>query len=146
MKIIKNIFFVVVLCAILLCVITLVPLKRQIDYDYEVTLYEFSSDEELQTMNAHAFGTYEYYLFHINSHSRFVGKIEITDNSGAVKLYENEIFDFHKGTGSWSYINEENKLTIVGNFVETYNPIKKGKFIMAPPRFETSLYAIYKKQ
>lgn len=143
MKIIKNIFYIVLLCAMLLCVMIFVPLTRQINSDYNVTLYDLDSNEELQYMKAHVFGSYEYYLFHINSNCRFEGYIEITVDNDEVKLYENVIIDLNNGIGAMCCIDERGTISIVGNFTETLNPVKSGKIILSQPYRDC--YAVYEK-
>lgn len=141
MKIIKNLLFVVCLCVILLCLILLIPIQHQIDADYDVTIYDLDSEEKLQFMGAHVFGTYKHYLFYINGYSRFEGKIEIIDESGESQVYENVIIDLNNGAGALCYIDRSGNINIIGSFTETRNPIKNGKIIL--PQYYDGCYAVY---
>ncbi len=142
-KIVGGIFCVVLLCTMLVCVMILVPLERQVSSDYDVTLYDLGSNKKLQDMKAHIFGSYEYYLFHINSRCRFEGQIEITADNGETTVYENVIIDLNDGIGGFCAIEESGAMNFIGNFTETIDPIKNGKIILSQPYKDC--YAVYEK-
>lgn len=73
------------------------------------------SNEKLQYVDAHVFGSYQFYLFHINSYCRFEGEIEITAVNGETALYENVIIGLNKGQGMICYIDENGTMNIMEN-------------------------------
>ena len=144
MKILEKILYVVCLCSILICVMVLVPLTRQINSDYDVTLYYLDSNEPIQSMTTHVFGTYEYYLFHINSNCKFNGSIEISyENNDNTHVYENVFISTHKDIGAIYYL-DNNSLESIGFITDIINPTKTGKIILSQPY--SNCYAIYEKQ
>ena len=122
-----NLFYIIIICVLLLIIFICIPIRRQIASTYSVTIYDSDSNEVLHDMEVQAIGEYTHYLLNINSQCRFAGDLVINPNSEEEKRYESVIADLHNGDGIIRYFEENGDMNIIGNFTKTHNPVKKGK-------------------
>lgn len=143
MKIVKNVLIVVIFCVALLGLAVCIPMQRQINEDYRVTVYNLATDEMVSEGEAHVFGNYESYVLGINSKCRFEGEIGIVLDQSTGIYYENAIADISNGIGSLYDIDNGDNVYIIGSFDKTKNPLDNGKIILAQP--DNDCYVLYEK-
>lgn len=131
----KGMFFLIVLiCAVLLIVACLVPLKRKVSGEYSAAVLTFSAREQVGTAKVRFEGTYTQYLLSPIFQDRFVGEFYVEGEPVTERCGEKAVIDFHRGgfqrTGILHCFNEEkNRLEFVGE-ISQRTPLQSGYLIL----------------